>query len=157
MKPFLKKVADVYALNEADRLYKYCFVLPNRRSRVFFESYLSDALNDKHSIFPELTTISDFIDEYSDLVEAGRVEQLFLLYQAYRTLAECDQKQYDDFDHFLHLGDMLLNDFNDIDRYMVDAKELFFNMRNLENIKRIIFQTNRLLSSRNIGVLTKKR
>ena len=71
MKPFLKKVADVYALNEADRLYKYCFVLPNRRSRVFFESYLSDALNDKHSIFPELTTISDFIDEYSDLVEAG--------------------------------------------------------------------------------------
>ena len=45
MKPFLKKVADVYALNEADRLYKYCFVLPNRRSRVFFESYLSDALN----------------------------------------------------------------------------------------------------------------
>lgn len=77
MKPFLKKVADVYALNEADRLYKYCFVLPNRRSRVFFESYLSDALNDKHSIFPELTTISDFIDEYSDLVEAGRVEQLF--------------------------------------------------------------------------------
>ena len=135
MKPFLKKVADVYALNEADRLYKYCFVLPNRRSRVFFESYLSDALNDKHSIFPELTTISDFIDEYSDLVEAGRVEQLFLLYQAYRTLAERDQKQYDDFDHFLHLGDMLLNDFNDIDRYMVDAKELFFNMRNLENIK----------------------
>ncbi len=133
MKPFLKKVADVYALNEADRLYKYCFVLPNRRSRVFFESYLS--LNDKHSIFPELTTISDFIDEYSDLVEAGRVEQLFLLYQAYRTLAERDQKQYDDFDHFLHLGDMLLNDFNDIDRYMVDAKELFFNMRNLENIK----------------------
>ena len=71
MKPFLKKVADVYALNEADRLYKYCFVLPNRRSRVFFESYLSDALNDKHSIFPELTTISYFIDEYSDLVEAG--------------------------------------------------------------------------------------
>lgn len=135
MKPFLKKVADVYALNEADRLYKYCFVLPNRRSCVFFESYLSDALNDKHSIFPELTTISDFIDEYSDLVEAGRVEQLFLLYQAYRTLAERDQKQYDDFDHFLHLGDMLLNDFNDIDRYMVDAKELFFNMRNLENIK----------------------
>ena len=57
MKPFLKKVADVYALNEADRLYKYCFVLPNRRSRVFFESYLSDALNDKHSIFPELTTL----------------------------------------------------------------------------------------------------
>ena len=102
---------------------------------MFFESYLSDALNDKHSIFPELTTISDFIDEYSDLVEAGRVEQLFLLYQAYRTLAERDQKQYDDFDHFLHLGDMLLNDFNDIDRYMVDAKELFFNMRNLENIK----------------------
>lgn len=118
---------------------------------------MSDALNDKHSIFPELTTISDFIDEYSDLVEAGRVEQLFLLYQAYRTLAERDQKQYDDFDHFLHLGDMLLNDFNDIDRYMVDAKELFFNMRNLENIKRIIFQTNRLLSSRNIGALTKKR
>lgn len=135
MKPFLQKVAEAYAENDASCLYRYCFVLPNRRSRAFFESYLSEALHERKSVLPELTTISDFIDSQLDLVEAGRVEQLLLLYETYRQIAERDKKQYSDFDHFLHIGDMILSDFNDIDRYMIDARELFANMKNLNGIQ----------------------
>lgn len=133
--PFLQKVAEVYAENEADNLYQYCFVLPNRRSRTFFESYLTEALSGKNAISPELTTISDFIGNQSDKVEAGRVEQLLLLYQSYRNLSEKHNAEYSSFDQFLHLGDMLLSDFNDIDRYMVDAKELFGNLNNINDIQ----------------------
>lgn len=135
MKPFLQKVAEAYAANDASNLYRYCFVLPNRRSRAFFESYLSKALRGMKVVSPELTTISDFIDGQLDLVEAGRVEQLLLLYDTYRQIAERDKKSYSDFDHFLHMGDMILTDFNDIDRYMIDARELFANMKNLNAIQ----------------------
>ena len=134
-KPFLQKVAEAYAENEAGNLYQYCFVLPNRRSRTFFESYLSKALSGKDAISPELTTISDFIGSQSDAVEAGRVEQLLLLYQVYRNLAERHNMEYSSFDVFLHLGDMLLSDFNDVDRYMIDAKELFGNLNNINEIQ----------------------
>ncbi len=135
MKPFLQKVAEVYAVNESSDLSRYCFVLPNRRSCTFFESYLSKALEKTKGISPEILSITDFIERQSKLVEAGRVELLLLLYQTYRQLAEKDKAEPAPFDQFLYLGDTLLSDFNDIDRYLVDAQEVYKNVRDLNDIQ----------------------
>ncbi len=134
-KPFLQKVAEAYAVNESSDLSRYCFVLPNRRSCTFFESYLSKALDKTNGISPEIISITDFIERQSKLVEAGRVELLLLLYQTYRQLAEQYKADYAPFDQFLYLGDTLLSDFNDIDRYLVDAREVYNNVRNLNDIQ----------------------
>lgn len=130
MEPFLNKIAKVYYYNESERFSDYCFVFPNKRSGVFFEKYLK-VLAKGTFIIPTITTISDFIDEISGSVEASRYEQLFILYDVYKSLTDDGV----DFDRFQFWGDMILNDFNDVDKYLVDARQLFVNLKRYKEIK----------------------
>ncbi len=130
MKPFLRQVAEAFRGDGAD-LQNYCFVFPNRRSGSFFKKYMLETLKGTNCILPDIQTISDFIASQVDLTEAGKMEQLFLLYDAYKDLVPENKA---DFDAFLYWGDMILGDFNDVDRYMASAKELFTNLKNLKGL-----------------------
>lgn len=130
MTPFLSSIANKYIKHEADNLLDYCFVFPNKRSGVFFEKYLSEYAANRHILFPKIATISDLINDFSGEVDASRYEQLFLLYNTYKSLSS----DITDFDQFQFWGDMILNDFNDVDKYLVDAKQLFINIRHLKEI-----------------------
>ncbi len=81
-------------------------------------------------IEPAAITINDFLGDFSREVEATRLEQLMILYEEYRRLSE----DIEDFDHFVFWGDMLITDFNDVDKYLVDAGKLFSNVKNLREI-----------------------
>ncbi|MCM1349381.1 MAG: PD-(D/E)XK nuclease family protein [Firmicutes bacterium] len=129
MTPFLQQVARVYARNETENLLDYCFVFPNKRSATFFSWYLDKELKGT-VMMPAAITISDFVASLSPLVEANRYEQLFTLFCEYRKLPGVDI----DFDRFLFWGEMLINDFNDVDRYLVDPKALFVNVKRLREI-----------------------
>ncbi len=130
MEPFLKQVAEVYVEQEAENLLDYCFVFPNKRSSTFFSRYMRDAIGPRNVIMPEITTIAGFTSSFSRLVPATRVEQLFVLYDNYRRLSQ----DIPDFDRFLFWGEMLISDFNDVDRYLVDPKLLFVNVKRLKEI-----------------------
>ncbi len=127
--PFLKQVAEIYLANERDNLQDYCFVFPNKRSATFFSDFLREAAGST-IISPPATTISDFVASFSDLIEANRYEQLFTLYNEYSKKPGVDIS----FDRFLFWGEMLISDFNDVDRYLVNPQSLFVNVRNLREI-----------------------
>ncbi len=128
-KPFLRQVAEIYASQEAGSLSDYCFVFPNKRSATFFSHFLAESL-DKPVLAPATTTISEFVASFSPYVEANRYEQLFTLFNAYNSQPGVEI----DFDHFLFWGEMLINDFNDVDRYLVSPEALFVNVRKLREI-----------------------
>ena len=130
MTPFLRQVARVYVEREAESLLDYCFVFPNKRSATFFTHYLREEIGDRHVIMPEITTIAGFTSSFSRLVPATRFEQLFVLYDCYRRLSQ----DIPDFDRFLFWGEMLISDFNDVDRYLVDPAALFINVKKLKEI-----------------------
>lgn len=135
MEPFLRLVARAYAVNEGESLHDICFVFPNKRSGTFFRHYLSEEMSHAY-IEPEITTISDFTASFSDDAEATRYEQLFILYNEYRRiLLENGSEDFFDFDKFQFWGDMLLNDFGDVDRYLVDPAQLFINVQRYREIK----------------------
>lgn len=127
--PFLKQVAQVYIKEECENLIDYCFVFPNKRSATFFGSFISE-LAPGQLIEPATTTISDFVASLSPYVEANRYEQLFTLYNEYINLPDVDI----DFDRFLFWGEMLISDFNDVDRYLVNPEKLFVNVKKLREI-----------------------
>ena len=135
MTPFLFHVAKTYVKHESANLSDYCFVFPNKRSGVFFIDYMSKLL-DKASIMPRVVTISDFISEFSTGIEASRMELMFILYDEYKKLLhrQSSSTQIVEFDRFQFWAEMLLNDFNDVDKYLVDAKQLFVNIRRLKEI-----------------------
>ena len=130
MIPFLKQVAGIYAANERDNLIDYCFVFPNKRSGVFFQHYLSMEAAGKAFIMPEVATISDVTRRFSALTDAPRLDQLFILYNEYKELSG----DIGDFDRFLFWGDMLLNDFNDVDLNLADPHKLFVNLKQFREV-----------------------
>ena len=129
MMSFLERVAQVYLLNEQKSISEFCFVFPNKRSGAFFGKYLSE-LSQNTFMMPHVATISDLISWFSKDVEASRFEQLFILYEVYRSISS----ENVDFNQFQFWGDMILNDFNDVDKYLVDAKQLFTNIKRLKEI-----------------------
>lgn len=131
MIPFLRQVAGIYAANERDNLIDYCFVFPNKRSATFFRHFMAEELG-ASALLPEITDISAFVASFSDLTEAGRYDMLFTLFDCYRRLPEYTGEV--EFDHFLFWADMLISDFNDVDRYLVDADALFENVKRLREI-----------------------
>ena len=58
MKPFLKQVADHY--NDLGNISNRCFIFPNRRSMVFFNKYLCEAVRGGIPVIaPQMRTIND--------------------------------------------------------------------------------------------------
>jgi hypothetical protein len=79
---------------------------------------------------PKLLTVDDFFKDLSGLRPADRVLSLYLLYGHYRSISKSDES----FDRFVNWGDVLLNDFDDVDKYMADAGKLFTNIRDLKQL-----------------------
>ncbi len=131
MIPFLKLVARAYASRfDSMELSDICFVFPNKRSASFFTRYLDEELSSTPHFEPEAITISDFVASFSQLGEATRHEQLFTLYNEYKRL----EPGVSDFDRFIFWGEMILSDFNDVDRYLINPDELFTNLTHLREI-----------------------
>lgn len=131
--PFLLRLAHHYA-EESRSLYDCCFVFPNRRSGTFFRHYLSDAVEGTF-LMPDIITMGQLVARFSPAVEAHRIDQLFLLYDEYRRItADVPDDVRLSFDRFAFWGDMILNDFTDIDQYMADADRLFTNLREYNEI-----------------------
>lgn len=121
---FLKQVARLYLEKEGDGIADCCFVFPNRRSSLFFRKYLGELLS-KPMFSPTLTTINTLFAEISGLRTADKISLLVDLYKEYNISS---------FDEFVFWGDIILNDFDDIDKYLVDAKKLFTNIKDLHEL-----------------------
>lgn len=135
MVPFLYQVAKVYIENESDNLCDYVFVFPNKRSGVFFAEYMSKLVQSSQ-IMPKISTISEFIYDYTNWVDASRLELIFILYNEYKNILvkRNAESHIVDYDKFQFWAEMILNDFNDTDKYLVDAKQLFSNVKKLKEI-----------------------
>lgn len=127
---FLQQVAQVYLDNEREAMMDYCFVFPNKRSGTFFRHYLRLLSKGLPLGMPEIATIGDLTARLTSLVEAPRLEQLFVLYDRYRRIGG----EAIDFDRFLFWGEMILGDFNDVDLYLVDPDKLFVNLRRYREV-----------------------
>ena len=128
--PFLEQVARHYYEQKKD-LMDYCFIFPNRRSGEFFLLHLAKQQHDVPMLSPRITTITDFVTTLTHSILASPIEQLFTLYQAYVEITGNDQYS---FDRFAFWGNVILQDFNDVDTSMVDANDLFKNTKQLREI-----------------------
>ena len=132
MYPFLRQVARYYL--EVENLEDYCFVFPNRRSGQFFSHYMQQELgsvSNKPHLLPRVTTINDLITELTSTAVATDIDMMFALYDAY-CQAMGDRAQ--PFDKFVYWAQLIISDFNDIDRSMADAGEIYRNLDSLNSL-----------------------
>lgn len=130
MERFLEYSARyVYNKHKGD-LSEISLVFPNRRSGVFFTSYLQKNVN-KSLICPEVITINEFFNQFAEYQVADKLQLIAILYSVFKKHTHTTET----FDEFYFWGEILLSDFNDIDRYLVDAKDLFTNISDLKQLE----------------------
>jgi ATP-dependent helicase/nuclease subunit B len=130
MTSFLKRTAQ-HLLAQESALHRIRLILPSRRAALFLKRELASAL-DKPAFAPHITTIEDFVLEQTGLEAEESAVLLFKLYESY--LATTGQKQ-DDFATFNQWGSLLLADFNEVDRYLVDPNELFTYLSDVKRLE----------------------
>ena len=128
MKSFLKQVAEYYS--NTTNIEDYCFVFPNRRSGQFFERELGLCFKQTR-LMPRITTLPELLGELTPKVVVDPIDAIFTLYQAY---SDVFGEQASGIDHFIFWSHIILNDFNDVDMALADARSLFSNVSDLRNI-----------------------
>lgn len=131
MTPFLYQVARHY-LQEgiSDR----CLVFPNRRSIVFFTKHLRTLVAARGTaplIEPQMLTVADFFGRLYGRPVADKVSLLLELYDVYKGLYPTAEP----LDDFIFWGDVILSDFSDVDKYLVDPQQLFTNVADFKSIE----------------------
>ena len=117
-----KKHVDVSSLT---------IILPSKRAGGFLLNYLKR--NSLHTNFaPTIISIEEFIEELSGLKIINPTELLFKSYEAYINTSSKQEK--DEFDVYSAWANTLLNDFNEIDRYLIPPKPFFNYLSNIQDI-----------------------
>lgn len=130
MTPFLYRLAKVFYSEFGDELYQKTFVFPNRRAGVFFQKYLMEIAG-KPIFSPNTLTIQELFASFSTKQEPDKVSLLVLLYRKFIEISGSKES----FDDFLYWGEMLLNDFDDVDKQLADARQIFRNLHDLKSLE----------------------
>lgn len=127
--PFLKRLAAEVVHRHKDKLDEVCVILPSRRATVFFRQHLSQII-EKPVWMPALMSLQDFVEERYPHQILDPLELNFMLFSIYQK-----HQPEEPFDKFYPWGQMLLKDFDEVDRYMVNADRLFQNLKEVKEIE----------------------
>jgi len=130
MKSFLKQVASYLITNYKNQLYDIAVIFPGKRSKLFLNKYISE-ISDSPVWSPAYFTINELLENLSGLILADEINLNLILY---KTLS--NNFDYISFtENFFHQTTVLLNDFDDIDKYLIDINTLFSNIFDLKEIE----------------------
>jgi hypothetical protein len=111
---------------------KLTIVFPNRRAIIYFRKHLSSQLN-RPAFAPKMVTIEDYFTSLSDVVVPDKLDLIYKLYEVYNDVVINGNRslevEREPFHEFYFWGEMLLRDFDEIDKYLVEAKHLFQDLR----------------------------
>lgn len=123
MKSFLEEVVEEIG-QKYGSFEDLIFVLPSKRAGTFLRNALAKS-SEKTFFAPDIYSVEGFIEKISGLAYATQTQQLFFLYEIYLKSKPGEQ---DNFYTFSKWGQTLLQDFNEIDRYLIDAEKLFASL-----------------------------
>ena len=131
MDNFLHQVARRIADDHPHDTDRVLVVFNNRRSLRFFQRQFITL--GRTMFLPHAMAIDDLVSELSGLKIVPNEFLLFELYSIHIEL-EGDDRKYQTFDEFVPFGDLMMDDFSELDQYCVDAADLFGNLHDIKEI-----------------------
>ena len=126
METFLKQVAtDLYNRTNG-HLARTAVVFPNKRAGLFFNEYLAQQ-SDTPVWSPAYISISEFFRNLSTYETGDPVKLVCELYKVFRMQTQSTET----LDDFYFWGELLLSDFDDADKNLVDTTQMFRNLQDL--------------------------
>ncbi|TRW22513.1 PD-(D/E)XK nuclease family protein [Flavobacterium zepuense] len=129
---FLDKLSAEIIKIYGNTLPDVTIVLPNKRARIFLLEALKKQLSG--TIFaPNIISIEDFVQDVAGIRAIDSIELLFEFYNVYLGLTPNDKQQT--FETFANWGKTLLQDFNEIDRYLLNPAHVLSYLENIQEIE----------------------
>ncbi len=131
MPSFLSKVANK-VLAKHQGLANVCFVLPNHRGGIYVKNELIQLM--KHTGFlPKIITFDYLVEEISGLTKISEIALLFEFYKVYQKVTS--EKDRESFESLSNWAPTLLNDYNEIDIELVSQKDIFRDLKRINEIQ----------------------
>lgn len=137
MRTFLEHVANDIISKYGTDLSRIAVVFPNKRASLFLNDYLA-RMAGKPVWSPAYITISDLFRRHSDLKVADTIKLVCDLYQCFIAQTGIDET----LDHFYGWGQVLLADFDDIDKNMAQPDKVFANVRDIHELDNTDYLTD---------------
>jgi CRISPR/Cas system-associated exonuclease Cas4 (RecB family) len=129
METFLKLVAQDLHDKIGDDLSRVAIVFPNKRAGLFFNEHLAE-LSERPVWSPAYVSISELFQQLSQLKLGDSITLVCELYKIFTA----ETKSEETLDDFYFWGELLIGDFDDVDKNMVEADKLFSNLQELKAI-----------------------
>ncbi|MFV0565298.1 MAG: PD-(D/E)XK nuclease family protein [Flavobacteriaceae bacterium] len=127
-------------LKEKDaNLSNLIFVLPSKRAGLFLRHQLH-LVAGKTMFSPSILSIEEFVETLSGLKALSNTELLFEFYTVY---LELTPENPDTFEVFSKWAQILLQDFNEIDRYNIPQKQIFSYLEAIQEINHWSLERNK--------------
>ncbi len=137
MKSFLEYVAEDIIQKYGTNLSRIAIVFPNKRASLFLNEAL--ARQAQRPIWsPAYITISNLFRQQSDLHVADPIQSVCLLHQSFCAMTGSTET----LDKFYGWGQLLLSDFDDIDKNMADADRVLANLRDIHELDDLSYLTD---------------
>ena len=134
--PFIRLIANDLLKRFGTNSAELTVVFPSRRARLFFNRYLYEEVN--HPLWsPQYLSIEELFESVSPYRKADPIQLTGELYQSYVSVHNSGSEKplTETLDEFFFFGEILLHDFDDIDKNLVNAKALFSNLQDLDRLK----------------------
>ena len=136
MKTFLEIVAEDIIRKYGNNLSRIAVVFPNKRASLFLNEALA-RLSGKPIWSPAYITISDLFRQHSSLTVGDPIRLVCELYRTFISVTGIDET----LDHFYGWGQLLISDFDDIDKNMAVAHDVFRNLRDIHELDDLSYLT----------------
>lgn len=138
MKSFLEYVAEDIVRKYGTDLSRTAVVFPNKRASLFLNEHLARLTNGKPLWSPAYITISELFRQQSSLTVADPIKLVCDLHKSFCLHTGSDET----LDKFYGWGQLLISDFDDIDKNMADAERVFANLRDIHELDDLSYLTD---------------
>ncbi len=136
MKSFLEYVAEDILNKYGTDLSRIAIVFPNKRASLFLNEYL--AVTARQPIWsPSYITISDLFRQSSNLTVGDPIKLVCEIHKSFKECTGIDES----LDHFYGWGELLLADFDDIDKHLADVSKVFANVKDIHELDDVSYLT----------------
>ena len=133
MKTFLEHVAADIIRRYGTQLNRIAVVFPNKRASLFLDDALA-RIAGKPIWSPAYITISDLFRQNSSLSIGDPIRLVCLLFQTFKRITDPANTSDETLDHFYSWGQLLISDFDDIDKNMASARDVFRNLKDIHEL-----------------------
>jgi len=129
MQTFISETIDEILLTQTS--FEDCvFVMPSQRAGVFVKETFKNKI--KTGFLPKILNIESFIGQISQVSKADSIQLLFHFYTIY-----CEIEEHpDSFEIFSSWAFVVIQDFNEIDQYLINSDDIFTYLRDIQRMKK---------------------